>query len=181
MTFSGLIAVYLFLGGTSAGAYAVLAVLDVACTMSTWNRHDERNRISHAPKRLCESTYQRIRRIVYGATLCILILGVLCLIAAISNKQLDFDWCARAVAIDGKFVGGFLRCGVFAGSACAACAVGPKSRRHPRRVRGYGIHGNAAEKRCRCKILADDVATGAIRSVCAFVRLCDDNACSMLM
>ena len=50
MTFSGLIAVYLFLGGTSAGAYAVLAVLDVASNMSTWNRHDERNRTSHAPK-----------------------------------------------------------------------------------------------------------------------------------
>ena len=123
---------------------------------------------------------------MYGATLCILILGVLCLIAdlvlvAISNKQLDFDWCARVVAVDGKFVGGFLRCGVFAGSARAACAVGPESRGHPRRVRGYGIHGNAAEKRCRCEILADDVASGAIRSVCAFVRLCGDNACSMLM
>ena len=99
MTFSGLIAVYLFLGGTSAGAYAVLAVLDVASNMSTR----------------------------------------------------------------------------------AACAVGPKSRGHPRRVRGYGIHGNAAEKRCRCEILADDVASGAIRSVCAFVRLCGDNACFMLM
>ena len=87
MTFSGLIAVYLFLGGTSAGAYAVLAVLDVASNMSTWNRHDERNRASHAPKSLCESTYQRIRRIVYGATLCILMLGVLCLIADLGRPD----------------------------------------------------------------------------------------------
>ena len=87
MTFSGLIAVYLFLGGTSAGAYAVLAVLDVASNMSTWNRHDERNRTSHAPKILCESTYQRIRRIVYGATLCILMLGVLCLIADLGRPD----------------------------------------------------------------------------------------------
>ena len=87
MTFSGLIAVYLFLGGTAAGAYAVLAVLDVACNMSTWNRHGEHKSASRAPKRLCESTYQRIRRIVYGATLCILILGVLCLIADLGRPD----------------------------------------------------------------------------------------------
>lgn len=52
MTFSGLIAVYLFLGGTSAGAYAVLAMLDVACTMSIWNRHGGRNGTSHAPEKV---------------------------------------------------------------------------------------------------------------------------------
>ncbi len=81
---------------------------------------------------------------MYGATLCILILGVLCLIADLGRPDAFYYLLlyptsslisigALAVAVDGKFVGGFLRCGVFAGSARAACAVGPKSCGHPRR------------------------------------------------
>lgn len=84
MTFSELIAVYLFLGGTSAGSYVVLALLDVWMLV--------RRRFGwgcdyHAPKRLCETTYQRIRRIVYGASLAIIIIGILCLIADLGRPD----------------------------------------------------------------------------------------------
>lgn len=85
MTFSELIAVYLFLGGTAAGAYAVLALLDVYGAFQ--KRFSSAQDDPRAPRYLCETTYQRIRRIVYGAALAIVAAGVLCLIADLGRPD----------------------------------------------------------------------------------------------
>ena len=87
MTFSELIAAYLFLGGTAAGAYAVLASLDVVWSVALRRRTDASGENPYGPARLCEQTYQRIRRIVYGVTLGIVIMGVLCLIADLGRPD----------------------------------------------------------------------------------------------
>lgn len=83
MTFSELIAVYLFLGGAAAGAYVVQAVLDVWNTVAQHKGYGDRR----APNRLCEPTYQRVRWIVYGASLAIIAAGILCLIADLGRPD----------------------------------------------------------------------------------------------
>lgn len=85
MTFSELIAVYLFLGGTAAGAYAVLASLDVFRALRQGSQRQGHNQV--ALQRLCESTYERTRRIVYGASLAIIAAGILCLIADLGRPD----------------------------------------------------------------------------------------------
>lgn len=83
MTFSELIAVYLFLGGAAAGAYVVQATLDICNGVAQRKgRSDYR-----APGFLCESTYRRVRRIVYGASLVIIAAGVVCLIADLGRPE----------------------------------------------------------------------------------------------
>lgn len=83
MTFSELIAVYLFLGGAAAGAYVVQAALDICNDVA--QRRGQRD--YRAPRFLCASTHQRVRRIVYGVSLAIIAAGILCLIADLGRPD----------------------------------------------------------------------------------------------
>lgn len=83
MTFSELIAVYLFLGGAAAGAYVVQATLDICSGIVRRKGQSDH----HAPGFLCESTYRRVRRIVYGASLVIIATGVVCLVADLGRPE----------------------------------------------------------------------------------------------
>ncbi|EJZ84099.1 NrfD/PsrC family molybdoenzyme membrane anchor subunit [Slackia piriformis] len=85
MTFSELIAVYLFLGGTAAGAYAVLASLDTCEAVRA--RYGNAGGGRRTEGRLCESSYRRMQRIVYGASLAMMAVGVLCLIADLGRPD----------------------------------------------------------------------------------------------
>ena len=88
MAFSGLIAVYLFLGGTSAGCFAVFAVLDLYAEA----------RGSGGPLLPCAAAAghvstqlavarRRMAALVYGATLAMLVAGVLCLLADLGRPD----------------------------------------------------------------------------------------------
>ena len=90
MVFSELIAVYLFLGGTAAGSFALAAFLDVAKGI---NEHRLGNymKMFLAPQSvISEPTYQRMRRIVYGAGLVVVVTGELCLVADLGRPEAFF-------------------------------------------------------------------------------------------
>ncbi len=88
MRFSELIAVYLFLGGTAAGAFAMLACVDSAIAArriaaegweQAFDRRVDRRGLSH--------TYGRVRRIVYAASLIATVFGLLCLVADLGRPE----------------------------------------------------------------------------------------------
>ena len=70
-----------------AGAYAVLAPLDVVWSVALRRRTGASDENPYGSARLCEQTYKRMRRIVYGVTLGIVIMGALCLIADLSGPD----------------------------------------------------------------------------------------------
>lgn len=88
MRFSELITIYLFMGGTAAGSFAVLATVDLYRVVKTRvprlpapdgsTRH--RARLLPASDRR-EQTYQRIRTVTYATSLIAVAIGSLCLIA----------------------------------------------------------------------------------------------------
>lgn len=88
MAFSELIALYLFLGGTSAGSFAVLSVIDLRIAYS----HARCGRFSRVPSSYfaCRSrsvTHRRIGRAVYGASFVMMIAGLLCLLADLGKPE----------------------------------------------------------------------------------------------
>lgn len=90
MVFSELIAVYLFLGGTAAGAFALAAFLDVAKGIKE-HRHSNYAKTFLPPQSvISEPTYQRMRRIVYGVGLVVVVTGELCLVADLGRPEAFF-------------------------------------------------------------------------------------------
>ncbi len=90
MVFSELIAVYLFLGGTAAGAFALAAFLDVAKGVKE-HRHSNYAKTFLSPQSvISEPTYQHIRRIIYGAALVVVVTGELCLVADLGRPEAFF-------------------------------------------------------------------------------------------
>lgn len=88
MSFSELIAVYLFLGGAAAGAFTLVALADVAGHV--WNRSRARAesmslRSSFAA--ISESTRRYVQTFVYGAGLVSILAGVLCLVADLGRPE----------------------------------------------------------------------------------------------
>lgn len=86
MVFSELIALYLFLGGTAAGAFAVMSTIDLRESYASWRRfgsvctpcHDDRTRAVFI---------RRLSVLAYGASLCLLAVGMLCLLADLGRPQ----------------------------------------------------------------------------------------------
>ena len=90
MVFSKLIAIYLFLGGTAAGAFALTALFDVAKAVKD-HRRGEYGRTFLAPQSvISEPTYKRIRRFVYGTALIVVLTGELCLVADLGRPEAFF-------------------------------------------------------------------------------------------
>ena len=90
MVFSKLIAIYLFLGGTAAGAFALTALFDVAKAVKD-HRRGEYGRAFLAPQSvISEPTYKRIRRFVYGTALIVVLTGELCLVADLGRPETFF-------------------------------------------------------------------------------------------
>ena len=90
MVFSKLIAIYLFLGGTAAGAFALAAFFDVVKAVKDHN-HDEYGRVFLTPQSvISEPTYKRIRRFVYGTALVVVFTGELCLVADLGRPEAFF-------------------------------------------------------------------------------------------
>ena len=90
MVFSKLIASYLFLGGTAAGAFALTALFDVAKAVKD-HRRGEYGRTFLAPQSvISEPTYKRIRRFVYGTALIVVLTGELCLVADLGRPEAFF-------------------------------------------------------------------------------------------
>lgn len=88
MSFSELIAVYLFLGGAAAGAFTLVAFADVAGHV--WNRSRARAesmslRSSFAA--ISESTRRYVQTFVYGTGLVSILAGVLCLVADLGRPE----------------------------------------------------------------------------------------------
>lgn len=90
VVFSKLIAIYLFLGGTAAGAFALTALFDVAKAVKD-HRRGEYGRAFLAPQSvISEPTYKRIRRFVYGTALIVVLTGELCLVADLGRPESFF-------------------------------------------------------------------------------------------
>ena len=90
MVFSELIAVYLFLGGTAAGAFALASLLDVSEGVKE-HRHSNYAKTFLPPQSvISEPTYQRMRRIIYGAALVVVVTGELCLVADLGRPEAFF-------------------------------------------------------------------------------------------
>ena len=90
MVFSELIAVYLFLGGTAAGAFALAAFLDVAKGIKEHRRGGYEKTFLPPQSVISEPTHQRMRRIVYGAALVVVVTGELCLVADLGRPEAFF-------------------------------------------------------------------------------------------
>jgi formate-dependent nitrite reductase membrane component NrfD len=85
MAFSELIALYLFLGGTAAGAFAVMSVLDLHASAALSHRlHPLSARRGNVPSRQCA---QHVSKLVYGASFAMLLAGLLCLLADLGKPQ----------------------------------------------------------------------------------------------
>ena len=94
MSFSELIAVYLFLGGAAAGAFTLVALADVAGHV--WNR--SRARAESMPLRssfaaISESTRRYVQTFVYGTGLVSILAGVLCLVADLGRPEAFYYLC----------------------------------------------------------------------------------------
>ena len=86
MSFSELIAVYLFLGGASAGAFALVALADVAGCV--WGRGRAVSGFLCAPcAAISESTRRYVQTFVYGTGLVSILAGVLCLVADLGRPE----------------------------------------------------------------------------------------------
>ena len=86
MSFSELIAVYLFLGGASAGAFALVALADVAGCV--WGRGRAVSGVLRAPcATIPESTRRYVQTFVYGTGLASILAGVLCLVADLGRPE----------------------------------------------------------------------------------------------
>ena len=88
MSFSELIAVYLFLGGAAAGAFALVAFADVAGRV--WNRsraRAESTSLRSSFASIPESTRRYVQTFVYGAGLVSILVGVLCLVADLGRPE----------------------------------------------------------------------------------------------
>lgn len=88
MAFSELIALYLFLGGASAGSFAVLSVIDLRIAFS----HARRGRLAHVSSDYlaCRSrtvAHRRVGRAVYGISFAMMVTGLLCLIADLGKPE----------------------------------------------------------------------------------------------
>ena len=90
VVFSELIAVYLFLGGTAAGAFALAAFLDVVKGINEHRRGNYMKMFLAPQSVISEPTYQRMRRIVYGAGLVVVVTGELCLVADLGRPEAFF-------------------------------------------------------------------------------------------
>ncbi len=90
MVFSELIAVYLFLGGTAAGAFALAAFLDVAKGVKEHRRGNYAKTFLPPQSVISEPTHQRMRRIIYGAALVVVVTGELCLVADLGRPEAFF-------------------------------------------------------------------------------------------
>ncbi len=90
MVFSELIAVYLFLGGTAAGAFALAAIIDVARGIKDHRRGNYAKTFLPPQSVISEPTYQRMRRIIYGASLMVVVAGELCLVADLGRPEAFF-------------------------------------------------------------------------------------------
>ncbi len=86
--FSELIAIYLFLGATAAGAFASIAAVDVAGVLkrvfaegigAAFDKRADRRGLAH--------TYGRVRRIVYATSLVVIVAGLLCLVADLGRPE----------------------------------------------------------------------------------------------
>lgn len=86
MVFSELIAIYLFLGGSAAGAFALMSIADLGIEFSL-----ARDRRRHLPNRFVAGpvavTWRRISRLVYGATFVMLGAALLCLLADLGRPE----------------------------------------------------------------------------------------------
>ena len=73
---------YLFLGGASAGAFALVALADVAGCV--WGRDRAVSGVLRAPcAAISESTRRYVQTFVYGTGLVSILAGVLCLVAVL--------------------------------------------------------------------------------------------------
>lgn len=88
MRFSELIAIYLFLGGTAAGSFAVIATVDVVAVFKrAFSEGVEAAFDKRADRRGLVHTYGRVRRIVYATSLVVIVAGLLCLVADLGRPE----------------------------------------------------------------------------------------------
>lgn len=88
MTFSNLIALYLFLGGASAGSFAVMGVIDLAVAFT--HAHDVRYVRTPAVyfgRRSRTLTHRRVSAAVYSTALVMIIVGLMCLLADLGRPE----------------------------------------------------------------------------------------------
>lgn len=86
MAFSELIAIYLFLGGSAAGAFALMSIADLwiaFCCARDRRRHIP-NRYSAGPAAIA---WHRIARLVYGASFVMMMAALLCLLADLGRPE----------------------------------------------------------------------------------------------
>ena len=88
MVFGELIVWYLFLGGTAAGSFAVLAVIDLYTVFS----HAGDSRVAQTPhghggRRARSTTQRRIARTGYAIAFVLLVVGMLCLLADLGRPE----------------------------------------------------------------------------------------------
>ena len=85
MAFSELIALYLFLGGTAAGAFAVMSVLDLhASAALSRHAHPFSAHRGSAPS---QTFAHHVSKLVYAASFFMLLVGLLCLLADLGKPQ----------------------------------------------------------------------------------------------
>ena len=87
MVFSGLVALYLFLGGASAGAFAAMSVLDLGRSYRAAFRPARGFAIASGAHRLRDATLARLARVVYPASVGMLAAGLMCLLADLGKPS----------------------------------------------------------------------------------------------
>lgn len=88
MAFSELIALYLFLGGTAAGAFAVMAALDLHVAMVAPHRNSPIR--AHSGRILSPAYIHHLSKLVYGASFALLVIGLLCLLADLGKPRVFY-------------------------------------------------------------------------------------------
>ena len=85
MAFSELIALYLFLGGTAAGAFAVMAALDLHASVAL-SRHVH-PLSAHRGDIPSQAFAHHVSKLVYAVSFFMLLTGLLCLLADLGKPQ----------------------------------------------------------------------------------------------
>ncbi|MDO4289885.1 MAG: polysulfide reductase NrfD [Eggerthellaceae bacterium] len=88
MAFSELIALYLFLGGASAGSFAVISSIDLATAfVHARDRRYARTPTHYFGSRSRSVTQRRVARLVYSVAFAMIVLGLTCLLADLGRPD----------------------------------------------------------------------------------------------
>lgn len=142
VAFSELIAIYLFLGGTAAGAFALMSIADLGAALARARDRRECGGAALPAPTLQAATRHRISQQVYGTSFAMMAVGLLCLLADLGRPEAFYLLFTNPS-------GSLMSLGTFALTLLAACmavvlaweflTLGPGWRKAALVAKGVGI------------------------------------------